>query len=123
MDPNSGRIYDEKEIEDLPPEIRERLIHGTREELERLQAHIYAEGAPKPVEVIAANGELDVQQTAEELEEILEAMANIKEMPDGPPEKFYPINRAARRAAEKRERKQKPRFVNKPGYGKVKDHG
>lgn len=129
MDPNSGRIYDEKQIADLPPEIQERLIRGEREELEKLREHILATESQginptmmilDEAQAMNADGEIDVQKTAEELEEILEAMANIKTMPNEPPERFYPINRAARRAAEKRERKQK--FVNKPG-GKVRGHG
>lgn len=100
MDPNTGRIYDEQEMQDLPPEIKERLIFGKREELEELQKHI-------------------IQKEVEELGEILDEMEKIKELPDPKPERFYPINRASRRAAEKRERKQK--FVNKPG--KVRNHG
>jgi hypothetical protein len=101
MDPNTGRIYAEDEIEGLPPEIQDRLIHGSKEELEALQKHM-------------------IQKEAEELGELLEDMDEVLSMDDPKPnEKFYPINRAARRAAEKHERKQ--RFVNKPG--KVRDRG
>lgn len=63
--------------------------------------------------------EIDVQKEAQELGEILDEFERIKEMPNDRPEHFYPTNRAARRASEKKERKQK--FVNKPG--KVRDHG
>lgn len=55
--------------------------------------------------------DFDVQKEADELIEILDEMEKIKEMPN-PPEKFYPINRVARRNADKRNRalkKRKPR--------------
>lgn len=51
---------------------------------------------------------IDVLKEAEELGEILDEFEKIKELPD-PPSKFYPINRAARRAAEKRDRALKKR--------------
>lgn len=223
MDPNSGKIYDSEEIEELPPEIRERLVHGSREELEKLRAHIEAEGiqgftpvvppiideaqeldgievtfwngipidsmrgtavvadAPEfpeywardiigeriPVVMVNLDGANDgggidyldnrenhgwtkittgkgspsyghrnvsivegsfepdpddVARKAEEFSEILDAFKNIKTMPmDAQPEKFYPVNRAARRAAEKKERKQ--RFRNKPKRTEVRDIG
>lgn len=215
MDPNTGRIYDEKEIKELPPEIRERLVHGSREELEKLRAHIEAEGIQGftpvvppiideaqeldgievtfwnglPIDAMRGTAEVspapdfpeywasdlvgqripvvmvnldganagggisyldnreshgwqkitvgrgspsyghrnvsivegsfepdpdDVKRQAEEFQEILDAFKNIKTM-GGPPEKFYPVNRAARRKAERAEKKnRKPRFLNKP---------
>lgn len=224
MDPNTGRIYDPKEIEDLPEVVRERLVHGSREELEKLQAHIYAEGiqgftpvlppiideaqelggieqafwngipidsmrgtaivadAPEfpeywardiigeriPVVMVNLDGANDgggidyldnrenhgwakvttgkgspsyghrnisivegsfepdpddVKRKAEEFQEILDAFKDLKTSVT-PAEKFYPINRAARRKAardEKKERKQK--FVNKPKRKEVRDIG
>lgn len=60
---------------------------------------------------MATEPEVDVQKEAQELGEILDDFEWIKELPDPPPEKFYPINRAARRNAEKRNRalvKRKP---------------
>lgn len=64
--------------------------------------------------------EFDVQKEAEELGEILEEMDRVISLDDPlPEEKFYSTNRAARRRAAKLERKQK--YVNKPGYGKVRD--
>lgn len=61
---------------------------------------------------MTAEPEIDVQKEAEELGEILDEFEVIKELPDVPPEKFYSVNRAARRGAEKRNRalmKRKPR--------------
>lgn len=107
MDPNTGRIYAEDEIQDLPPEIRDRLISGSKEDLEELRKAMLKEL---------------VDTEATELGEILDEYEKIKTLPmpdDNKPERFYPVNRAARRAHEKRERKQK--FVNKPG--KVRDYG
>lgn len=55
--------------------------------------------------------EVDVQKEAYELGEILDEFEVVKNLPDAPPEKFYPVNRAARRTAEKRNRalmKRKP---------------
>lgn len=53
--------------------------------------------------------EIDVQKEAEDLSEILDEFEKVKTMPDAPREQFYPINRAARRTAEKRDRALKKR--------------
>lgn len=56
--------------------------------------------------------DIDILKEAEDLGEILDEIEKIKEMPNLPPEKFYPINRAARRNAEKRDRALKKRKPN-----------
>lgn len=95
MDPHSGRIYD-LEKDDIPNDVRKRLV---------------------PVDEAVF-----VKQQAEELGEILEEMERVISLDDPQPgEKFYPTNRAARRRSERLERKQKPKFVNKPE--KVRDNG
>ncbi len=45
--------------------------------------------------------DVDVQAEADEMIEILDGIEKIQKMPD---EKFYPINREARRRAERRDR-------------------
>lgn len=218
MDPNTGEIFDHKQMMDLPDDRRAELIFGEKEELERMSKEIvekqlkgYEPTAPPIIDeaqdlasktfwngipitakrgtaivaeapefpeywaqdlvgeripVVEANldganygggisyldnrdgsgwrkvttggspqvGHRDVsivpgsfeefdEKEAEELGEILEALSNIQTMPSDRPERYYPVNRAARRAAEKRERKQKPKFVNKPKRKEVRDIG
>lgn len=85
MDPLSGRVYDLSK-DDIPADVRERLV---------------------PVDEAAF-----VAAQAQELGELIDVMEEIKTMPAAPPEKFYPINRAARRENERRNRalkKRKPR--------------
>ena len=55
---------------------------------------------------------IDVLKEAEELGEILDEFEKVKTMPNLPPERFYPINRTARRNAEKRDRTLKKRKPN-----------
>lgn len=55
--------------------------------------------------------EMNVQEEAQELGTLLDEFERVVNLPD-PEEKFYPVNRAARRTAEKRNRalmKRKPR--------------
>lgn len=79
MDPNTGNVYSPEEIPMLPTDVQERLV---------------------PVD----GDSFLVQKEAQELGEILDEFAKIKEMPAAPPEQYYPINRAARRDADKRNR-------------------
>lgn len=61
---------------------------------------------------MTSESEIDVQKEAQELGEILDEFEKVKELPDPPAEKFYPVNREARRTSEKRNRalmKRKPR--------------
>ena len=53
------------------------------------------------IDVLKEAEEINVQKEAEELGEILDEFETIKEMP-APVERFYPINRKARRMAAKR---------------------
>lgn len=60
---------------------------------------------------MTAEPEVNVQKEAQELGEILDEFEKVKELPNLKPEQFYPINRVARRNAEKRNRalvKRKP---------------
>lgn len=75
MDPNTGKIYSPEEIQALPTDIQDRLV---------------------PV---------STDEAAEELNELLSELKKVQELPNhDPDEKFYPVNRAARRKAEKRNR-------------------
>lgn len=76
------------------PEDVERVAETNREEMKK-----------------AALKEL-VDTETEEIGELLEEFEKIKEMPNGPPEKFYEVNRAARRRQEKRDRALKKRKPN-----------
>lgn len=62
--------------------------------------------------------EIDVQKETEELGEILDEFEIIKEMPNLPLEKFYPINRASRRLAEKQQK-----YTNNAIRSKGQQHG
>lgn len=55
---------------------------------------------------------VNLDQEVREIVELLDEFEQVKEMPDPPPEKFYPINRAARRDAERRNRALKKRRPN-----------
>lgn len=76
MDPKTGMIYDEDEIPALEPDVQKRLIRGELEELQQLSTLIQN-----------VKDENDAKEVLQEVEE-----------------RFYPINRAARRRAEKRDR-------------------
>lgn len=78
MDPKTGIIYTEDEIHDLDPEIQNRLIKGELEELQQLSQLL------TNVEESNGKGSLPTEAVEEE--------------------RFYPVNRAARRKAEKRDR-------------------
>jgi hypothetical protein len=58
---------------------------------------------------VTTESNIDVQKEAQELGEILDEFERVKELPDAEPEKFYPVNRTARRNAEKRNRALKKR--------------
>lgn len=78
MDPKTGMIYEEDEIHDLDPEIQKRLIRGELEELKQLSELL-----------------TNVEESNGKSSHLVEP---VKE------EHFYPVNRAARRKAEKRDR-------------------
>lgn len=61
---------------------------------------------------MSAEPEFNIPAETQELSENLDEFEKIKEMPDPAPEKFYPINRAARRDHEKRNRALKKRKPN-----------
>lgn len=94
MDPNTGKIYDLSDPT-IPDDVRARLVPVPED--------------PKAAEELRAAmkkamlKEL-VDTETQELGEILDEYEEIKTMPNLPEEKFYPINRAARRTAEKRDR-------------------
>lgn len=69
------------------------------------------EGVTPQVQIVDEVQDFDVQKEAEELGEILEEMDRVIAMPN-PKENYYPVNRAARRAGEKRNRATKKRKPN-----------
>lgn len=84
MDPKTGIIYEEDEIQDLDPEVQKRLIRGELEELQQLSELL--------TNVEKKNNDTTSNWHNEPVD-----------IPE-PLEKFYPVNRAARRKAEKRDR-------------------
>jgi hypothetical protein len=89
MDPNSGKIYNLSDP-DISDEVRERLIEVSSAD-------------PTDEEMRAALRKEFVETEASELEDVLNKMEKLKEIPEEP-EQFYPTNRAARRKADKRNR-------------------
>lgn len=71
--------------------------------------------SPEDVErVREANRKLLVETETKEMSELLNLTEKLKEMPNLPAEKFYPINRAARRSAERSERRNRALKKRKP---------
>lgn len=69
------------------------------------------DSAPASGEVADEEGSV-FDQEVRELGDLIDELEKVKEMPNTPDEKFFPINRAARRNAEKRNRALKKRKPN-----------
>lgn len=115
MDPNTGRVYDLSK-DDIPDDVRERLVpidEAAFQKQKEIEEQIQGLTSTHVIQDEAQQN-LYVQEAAEELGEILDEMDRIVNMPDAPAskEEFHPINRAARRNFEKRNRALKKRKPN-----------
>lgn len=105
MDPNSGQVYDLSDPT-IPDDVRERLVPITEQAYHDMKDAIQSlQDEAKDIRQSdhASGPAVDVQKEANELGELLDEMDRVVNLPD-PSEQFYPINRAARRKAEKRDR-------------------